>query len=121
MGGRSSWPESSAEVDLRVGGSYRLSAQDPDSGAVHTVGGTYREVQRPERLVYSWRWELDAGGFGHESVVTVRFAGDGRRTTVVIEHTGLESAESRDRHGHGWNACLDNLAARVFASAPDAS
>lgn len=102
-----------AEVDLRVGGRYRLSMEDP-SGTRHTVGGEYREVSPPQRLVYSWCWEQDNGKPGHVSTVTVEFQADGKRTNVVLEHTGLASAESRDQHAHGWNACLDILQSRVF-------
>jgi uncharacterized protein YndB with AHSA1/START domain len=102
-----------AEVDLRVGGRYRLSMEDP-SGTKHTVGGEYREVSPPERLVYSWCWEQDNGQPGHVSTVTVEFQANGERTNLILEHTGLASAESRDQHAHGWNACLDILGSRVF-------
>ncbi|HEX4837522.1 MAG TPA: SRPBCC domain-containing protein [Solirubrobacteraceae bacterium] len=103
-----------AEVDLRVGGRYRLSMEDP-SGTRHTVGGEYHEVSRPERLVYSWCWEQEGDGQpGHVSTVTVEFHADGERTNLVLEHTGLASAQSRDQHAHGWNACLDILQSRVF-------
>jgi uncharacterized protein YndB with AHSA1/START domain len=110
-----------ADVDLRVGGSYRLSMEDPDAGTVHTVRGEYREVRRPERLVYSWCWEEADGTTGHVSTVTVEFLADGERTTVVLEHSGLESADSRERHGHGWAACLEMLDTRIFATARQAS
>ncbi len=106
-----------ADVDLRVGGAYRLSMEDPDAGTVHTVRGEYSEVRRPERLVYSWCWEEAEGRTGHVSTVTVEFLGDGQRTTVVLEHSGLESPESRERHGHGWQACLEMLERRIFAAA----
>jgi uncharacterized protein YndB with AHSA1/START domain len=103
-----------AEVDLRVGGGYRLSMEGAD-GALHTVRGSYREVSRPERLVYTWAWEEEDGSTGHESTVTVSFIGAGGSTTLVVEHTDLPSAESRDRHGEGWAGCLDSLARNVFA------
>jgi len=117
------WRTPLVEVDLRVGGSYRLSMEDPDAGTTHTVCGEYREVRPPERLVYSWAWEDEQGQAGHVSTVTVEFVaassaeGEGERTMVVLEHSGLESPDSRDRHGHGWNACLEMLAARVLAPA----
>ncbi len=106
-----------AEVDLREGGSYRLTMEGADGSGVHTVRGEYREVLRPERLVYTWAWVEDDGSTGHLSTVTVEFFGDGDRTTVVLEHTGLPSVESRDRHGEGWTACLENLRGRVFMGA----
>ncbi len=111
------WSTPVAEVDLRPGGRYRLSMEDPTSGAVHTIGGEYLEVERPDRLLYTWQWELSQGGAGHVSTVEVRFLAVGARTTVALEHTGLESPESVERHRHGWEACLENLRARVFAGA----
>jgi uncharacterized protein YndB with AHSA1/START domain len=104
-----------AEVDLRVGGSYRLSMEDPEAGTTHTLRGEYREVRRPERLVYSWCWVQEDGRTGHVSTVTVEFVGEGERTTVVLEHSELESPESAERHGHGWEACMAMLEARIFA------
>src|SRR5262249_25336949 len=111
------WLDTDAEVDLRVGGSYRLTMRDPAREAPHTVRGEYREISRPDRLVYSWQWELEEGGVGHESTVTVQFVEQGERTTVLLEHTGLESSESAARHTHGWDACLSLLGARIFPAA----
>lgn len=105
-----------AEVDLREGGRYRLSMEGPD-GERHTVRGEYSEVDRPHRLVYSWQWELDAGGLGPASTVTVEFRAEGERTRVVLEHTGLPDAASRDRHAQGWAACMDIFGERGFARA----
>jgi uncharacterized protein YndB with AHSA1/START domain len=110
-----SYRSTGAEVDLRPGGRYRLSMENTDSGDKHIVGGEYHEVQRPSRLVYSWAWEEPDGSSGDASTVTVEFAEADGRTTVVVEHAGLTTPESRTNHGHGWVACLDNLAARVFA------
>jgi uncharacterized protein YndB with AHSA1/START domain len=112
------WVTPVAEVDLRVGGRYRLSMEDPSTGTTHTVGGEYREVRRPERLVYSWSWERSDGQPDHASTVTVEFLSEGERTTIVLEHTDLASSESRDGHRKGWIACFDNLQARgIFAGA----
>jgi uncharacterized protein YndB with AHSA1/START domain len=98
------------EVDLRVGGRYVLRMRD-DTGELHIVGGEYREVDRPRRLVYTWRWEGDGGSHpGHISIVTVEFRADGEQTNVVLEHSGLASEESRTRHGAGWQAVLARLA-----------
>ncbi len=120
-GASPTWRTPVAEVDLRVGGRYRLSMEDPDAGTFYTVRGEYREVRRPERLVYSWSWEQDDGQTGHESTVTVEFMERDERTIVVLEHSGLESPESRDRHEQGWGACLELFAGRVFAEASQLS
>lgn len=89
--------------------------QDDQSGQVHVVAGEYREVDRPNRLVYTWRWEGSEGLHpGHESLVTVEFVAAGERTNVLLEHSGLASDESRTRHTAGWTGALDNLARRIF-------
>lgn len=110
------WNTPVADVDLRPGGRYRLSMEDPSNGTRHTVGGEYLEVERPTLLVYTWQWEAQSQETAHVSTVTVRFVGNAESTTVVLEHTGLESPESRDRHAHGWKACLESLQ-RALAAA----
>jgi uncharacterized protein YndB with AHSA1/START domain len=106
----------SAEVDLRAGGRYRLSMQ-METGEVHTVGGEYREVKPPERLVYTWQWEEGPEPVqgGNETLVTVEFLDDGDGTLVKLTHTGFPSDEVMGMHEQGWNAVLASLEQRVFA------
>jgi uncharacterized protein YndB with AHSA1/START domain len=96
----------SAEVDLRVGGKYRIEMEAPD-GAKHAAHGTYRVIEPPSKLVYSWGWE---SGPETDTLVTVEFNERGAATEVVLKHERLTTAESRDRHTQGWNGCLDKLA-----------
>jgi glutathione S-transferase len=112
---RPTWTSPGCEVDLRVGGRYLLRMHDAETGEVHAVGGEYREVVRPHRLVYTWCWEGDGGPHpGHVSLVTVEFRAEGADTTVALEHSGLASEESRTSHGAGWRGSLENLAHRIF-------
>jgi uncharacterized protein YndB with AHSA1/START domain len=111
------WSTPVAEVDLRVGGRYRLSMQDPEATAPYTVVGEYVEVRRPERLSYTWSWEGDpverAGS--RDTLVVVEFHEDGGGTKVVLTHSGFAGPEVVAQHEHGWHACLDNLATAVFS------
>jgi uncharacterized protein YndB with AHSA1/START domain len=107
------WTTPVAEVDLREGGRYRLSMNDPESGATHTVIGIYREVKRPERLVYTWEWEGESPE-PNETVVTVSFHHHAGATGVVLVHDGFSTDESRAAHEHGWHAVLDNLESRAL-------
>jgi uncharacterized protein YndB with AHSA1/START domain len=97
-----------AEIDLRVGGAYRIHMVAP-SGEEHRVVGTYREVDPPRRLTYSWQWETgtDAG----VSTVTIDFVERGGETEVVLRHEGLAREEARTSHLQGWTAITDKLAA----------
>ncbi len=97
-----------AEVDLRVGGRYRLGMRPPDGSPALIVGGMYREISPPERLVFTWRWETAAAD-EPESLVTVEFNERSGVTEVVLTHEGFVSNARRDEHAQGWQGCLDRL------------
>jgi uncharacterized protein YndB with AHSA1/START domain len=96
------------ELDLRVGGRYRMTMIGP-TGA-HRVTGVYREIDAPRRLVYTWRWETIPDF--PDTVVTVEFRrrADGG-TDLVLVHEGLPATASGRRHESGWAASLDKLRA----------
>ncbi len=96
-----------AEVDLRVGGAYRIGMKPPDQEDMFIVVGTYREVQPPERLVFTWSWEegMDVG----ETLVTVEFRDLGGSTEVVLTHELFPNEQARDKHNEGWSGCLERL------------
>ena len=112
------WETPTAEVDLRPGGRYRLAMRDPESGDTHTLVGEYREIDRPERLSYTWTWEGSSPEMqgSEDTLVVVEFRDDGGATEVTVTHSGFDTAALRDQHAHGWNGCLDNLERRVFSS-----
>lgn len=94
------------EVDLRVGGRYRIDMAAPN-GATHRVVGTYVEIDPPRRLVYTWFWETNPT-LG-EMLITVEFLPHGEHTEVVLVHSKLPSAEAVVNHERGWVGCLDRL------------
>ena len=101
-----------AAADVRVGGTYRIEMHH-NGGKVHVVVGIYLEIEAPRRLVYTWRWEGNAGA--PDSLVTVDFHRKGAGTEIVITHDLLPDEEDRARHSHGWFGCLDRLSARLDA------
>lgn len=95
--------------DIRPGGKYRICMHAPD-GAEHWLEGVYREVVKPERLVYTHTW-LDANKQpGKETLVTMTFADRGGKTELTLRQTGLVSIGSRDGHEKGWASSFDRLA-----------
>ncbi|MDH3458647.1 MAG: SRPBCC domain-containing protein, partial [Gemmatimonadota bacterium] len=94
---------------LKVGGRYRLAMRSAE-GKSHTAVGTYREIVRPTRLVYTWSWE-EGGSNTEETLVTVEFNAVGGATEVVLTHERFATAESRDDHLRGWTSCVDRLEA----------
>lgn len=99
------------QVDLRVGGRYRIGMRAPN-GEVVTTTGIYQVVQAPERLVYTWRWD-DPDAL--ETLVSVEFRDLGQETELVLRHERFADTDRRDRHREGWTGCLQNLDA-YFAS-----
>jgi glutathione S-transferase len=99
------------DVDLREGGRYRMEMR-ADDGQVHTVVGEYREIRRPERVVYTWTWDSneDAMSGSANTLVEVDFAVDGDGTLVTLTHSGFGGAQIAGMHEHGWNGTLESLA-----------
>ena len=94
------------ELDLKVGGKYKVEMHHK-GGNVNTVAGTYREIKPPEKIVFTWRWENDPTA--HESLVTIELFDRGPSTELLLTHVQLPNAEQREKHGHGWNGCLNRL------------
>ncbi len=81
------------EIDLRPGGRYRFVLKSPD-GSEFPVTGTYLDVVRPKRLVYTDRFDME-GLPAFEGRVTVAFVERNGRTTVTLT-ARYETPEHRD-------------------------
>ncbi len=75
LGVRGGWTFAVCEVDLRVGGTYRFVWRGP-SGAEMGMGGVYREIVRPERLVATEKFD------------DPWYEGEALDTTVLVEQGG---------------------------------
>ena len=96
-----------AEVDPRVGGKYRFVLVSPD-GNKNIAGGTYKEVQPNEKLVFTFTWEEGGMDIG-ETLVTVEFRDKGDQTEVSLTHELLPTEEARQAHSDGWNGTMTRL------------
>jgi uncharacterized protein YndB with AHSA1/START domain len=88
--GPDGWTMPVCEIDLRVGGAYRLGWRKAD-GSEMTITGTYREVTRPERLVYTETW----GAEWPETLNTLLLAERDGQTTITTT-VRYPSKEARD-------------------------
>lgn len=97
--------ETRAETDPREGGEFRIVMVRDGSDLVHR--GTYREIDRPRRLVFTW----SSPATDHrDSVVTVTFEPLASGSTMVeIQQVGLPDEESRAGHTEGWSDALAGL------------
>jgi uncharacterized protein YndB with AHSA1/START domain len=106
--------------DLRVGGRYLYSMRSPE-GQEFWSTGVYREIVRPEKIVFTDSFS-DAegnvvpvstygisGDWPLELVMTVTFEDRGGRTTITLHEAGIPMGENRDLAEAGWNESLDKL------------
>jgi len=95
----------SAEIDLRVGGQYRIANELPDK-AVIWIEGVYERIERPNLLVFTWRVGAESSP---TEIVTIRMTAQDRGTEVVVMHERIESPAMGNQHLQGWEGCLDGL------------
>jgi uncharacterized protein YndB with AHSA1/START domain len=95
-----------AQVDLRIGGRYRIANQFPD-GKILWITGEFERIEPPRKLVYTWRLEAQTDTFER---VTVQFEPRGAETEVVVTHELIPNETLRDMHEQGWIGCLEGLA-----------
>ncbi|MGC5223708.1 SRPBCC family protein [Micromonospora sp. DT81.3] len=84
-------PEQPIEVDLRVGGAWRVPMVIDDQTA-YTTGGIYLELERDRRIVFAWGavdgWpELDPEDLGAGPVGTVELVDAGGGTDATFSLT----------------------------------
>jgi uncharacterized protein YndB with AHSA1/START domain len=108
LGVRGGWSMVVCEVDLRVGGAYRFVWRGPD-GAEMGMGGVYREIVAPERLVATE--SFDDPWYPGEAVDTTVLIEEGGKTTATTTVL-YESEEIRD-------AVLESGMARGVAESYD--
>jgi glutathione S-transferase len=86
--------DSKIEVDLKVGGRYRLFGGD--------TTGAFTHVNRPNTLEYTWRqgeWLEEWA----DSLVRWELKSSGKGTQVHLVHSQFPNAEERDSHDEGWD------------------
>lgn len=94
-----------AEVDLRVGGRYRIEFSTLD-GEKHGVSGVYKQVVENEKLVFSWAWQSTPE---RESLVTVMLKPDGNGTELNFRHEQFFDEDAMQGHKRGWTGALVRL------------
>ena len=110
--GPKNYPVTHLEMDVRPGGAWRHCLTSTENGRELWQGGVFREVVAPERLVFTFAWE-EEGERGLETLVTVTFAAEGRKTRMTFRQTPFRSIEERDGHRGGWSSSFDRLDAHL--------
>jgi uncharacterized protein YndB with AHSA1/START domain len=104
-------PVSLAELDVRVGGRFRIVFGGPD-GKLHECAGVYREVEPNRKLVFTWCWPNTTPE--RVSVVTISFHAVEEGTRLDFRHEQLFDDKARDDHKRGWGESLAKLGAYLL-------
>jgi len=94
------------KVDPRVGGKFSFLVRRQGSEIDHV--GTYREIDRPRRLVFTWGV---AGQSSDESVVTIEIRGTDAGCDLTLTHEmDPKWTDYASRTEAGWIKMLNGLA-----------
>src|SRR5246127_5406012 len=94
--------------DLRPGGAFSLVMSSGQSS--REVSGTYVQVDRPRKLVFTWIGPLTNNV---NTLVTVELNPCGDETDLVLTHERLPTPAILEGHTKGWGNILDHLADAV--------
>ncbi|MET9883712.1 SRPBCC domain-containing protein [Streptomyces sp. NPDC006430] len=98
----------SVESDLRPGGGYRIAMQPPEGDLFYLVG-EFLEVEPPERLSYTFRWE-DPDPEDQETTVTLSLRDiGGTSADLVLAQGDFATERRRALHEEGWTQSLNKL------------
>ena len=107
------WTAVIAEVDLRVGGTYRLGMLEPGKDHPYVAAGVYREILPPEKLVFTFAWERTPHDtpdwVPSETLVSIEFLDRGDSTELVLTHDQFPDENMKNEHNEGWNGVLASL------------
>lgn len=97
----------SVSFDVRVGGRYRYTMTNDETGEQYPTGGEYLEVEPMDRLVFTWG-EPDAPVDG-TPVITLTLTPQGERTELVFQLLGHDGKPGDGFVYDGWDEALTNF------------
>jgi uncharacterized protein YndB with AHSA1/START domain len=92
LGVHNNWELAVCDIDLRPGGKYRYVWRGPDRMEMG-MGGTFREVKAPERIVATEKFDESWYPGEAESTLTLMESGGKTTLTLVVKY---ESKAARD-------------------------
>jgi uncharacterized protein YndB with AHSA1/START domain len=99
-----SWKGINVDLDPQPGGIFRCEVIPG-----HMARGEYVEVDKPNRLVFTWGWDGSEGVPPGSSTIEIDLATDGAGTSLRFVHRDLPNAEAIASHAHGWDHYLPRL------------
>jgi uncharacterized protein YndB with AHSA1/START domain len=106
------------QMDVKVGGSHKMSFLNFTTGNSHSFGGTYLEIKPNELLKYTDKF--DDPNLPGEMTTTVSFRKNMAGTEIQITQEGIPSVIPVEMCYLGWQESLEKLAKLVEPEIPDA-
>jgi uncharacterized protein YndB with AHSA1/START domain len=99
-------PMAAVELDVRVGGRFRLVFGGP-KGEEHEAQGVYREVVPNRKLVFTWTWPRTTPE--RESIITITLKAANGGTDFDFHQAQFFDESVRDGHQRGWTTTFAKL------------
>jgi uncharacterized protein YndB with AHSA1/START domain len=106
------------EMNVRVGGTYKMSFQNFTTGKLESFGGEYLEIKPNELLRY--KDKFDDPNLPGEMSYMVWFQKTSAGTGLKILHENIPAAIPAEMCYLGWQDSLDKLIKLVEPNIPDA-
>jgi uncharacterized protein YndB with AHSA1/START domain len=104
-------------MDVKVGGTFKMSFTNFTTGNSHSFGGEYRDLVQNERLRYTDNF--DDPNLPGEIQVTVTLKKVSLGTDMTIVQEGIPEVIPLEACYIGWQQSIDNLARLVEPEIPD--
>ena len=98
------WKGINADLETQPGGIFRCEVIPG-----HIARGEYIEIDKPNKLVFTWGWDGSEDVPPGSSTIEIELASDGDRTSLRFVHKDLPNAEAIASHAHGWDHYLPRL------------
>lgn len=97
----------SLRFDAVEGADYRIVMQPPGGDAFH-IRGTFRAVDRPHRLSFTFVYE-EPDRDDQETLVTVNFEAADKGTRLAVDQGPFKTPARLELHREGWTDTLARL------------
>jgi uncharacterized protein YndB with AHSA1/START domain len=97
----------SLAFDVVEGTDYRITMQPPDGDVFH-IRGTFRAVEVPRRLIFTFIYE-EPDPDDQETLVTLTFDPGDVGTRLVLDQGPFKTAARWALHRQGWTETLERL------------
>jgi uncharacterized protein YndB with AHSA1/START domain len=98
------WKGINADLDTQLGGIFRCEVIPG-----HIARGEYVEIDKPNKLVFTWGWDGSEDVPPGSSTIVIELASVGDGTSLRFVHQDLPNAEAIASHAHGWDHYLPRL------------